>query len=246
MTVCWACAQDMIGIDASIEQLVRSDLAEYIGAGYKIILAGECVCAQGLAARDDRFKQSRALLFLDIISPSGHSQGGAVCLQFLRKPRPSWLLGIVTSNSFLANQSLVYSSTRAAEYAHLPVYMTQGAHDTMIDFEWGRTTAERLEELGYAVNFVAFEGIDHDLSDVHLERLLHWIKEALPAVVAQDAYSPITFRVERESDSDRRARIVIRVPEGAEEQLSAMPVFACGGSFDLRPVSSGTLEVQVK
>lgn len=176
---------------------------------------------------------------------SGHSQGGAVCLHFLRKPRPSWLLGIVTSNSFLADQSLVYNSARAAEYAHMPVYMMQGTHDTMINFEWGRTTAERLEELGFAMNFVAFDGVDHDLSDAALERLLHWIKEALPAVAAQDAYSPISFRVERDPESDRRARILISVPEGAEEQLAAMPVFACGGSFDLRAISSGILEVQV-
>lgn len=75
-----------------------------------------------------------------------------MCLHFLRKPRPEWLVGIFTAGSFLPEHSLVYSSGRIAEYRHMPVYMTHGTRDSLVAFDWGRSTAERLEELGWEVN----------------------------------------------------------------------------------------------
>lgn len=92
---------------------------------------------------------------------------------------------------------------------------------------------------------MSFQAVEHELSDGQLERMLCWIKEALPSLCNEEVYSPITFRVEKIDEQGRHSRIVFQVPEGAEEQLCAMPVFACGGSFELRCLSTGSLEVQV-
>ena len=59
-----------------------------------------------------------------------------------------------------------FSSQRVrfeAEPSKIPVYISHGSKDGMVEVAWGRATAERLKARGFDVNFVEHEGLDHEV-----------------------------------------------------------------------------------
>ncbi|CAN0359620.1 unnamed protein product [Ascophyllum nodosum] len=98
--------------------------------------------------------------------------GGCLALELLANQSMSGrLAGVFSHASFLNDDSLVFE----AEPSKIPVYISHGSKDGMVEVAWGRATAERLKARGFDVNFVEHEGLDHEVGGEQVAELLDWI-----------------------------------------------------------------------
>jgi len=118
----------------------------------------------------------------DKIVLGGLSQGGilglTVGLKFEHK-----LAGIFALSSYLPEKSSLLeqlTGDKSERQSRAPVYMTHGDKDQLIRLEWGRSTMERLKDLGIPTTFKEYPGLGHDLSKEEIEDLETWILDQIP------------------------------------------------------------------
>lgn len=108
---------------------------------------------------------------------AGFSQGGVISLYTaLSSDMP--LAGVIVLSGYLALRDLV-SSMNLTHRAELPVFMSYGMYDPIINRLWTQESVKRLENKGLK-NITALEyEKDHTVCASELEHLRKWLQERL-------------------------------------------------------------------
>jgi phospholipase/carboxylesterase len=117
------------------------------------------------------------------IALAGFSQGGAMALQTgLRHPER--LAGIMALSCFLPLASRLEHEGSAAN-RDVPIFQAHGTDDAVIPLARGRRTAERLRQLGYAVEWreyrMAHAVCNHEIRDIGA-----WLARVLEVGASRD------------------------------------------------------------
>jgi len=116
--------------------------------------------AEGRADRDGVLKSSAVLESLiareiergvspDKIVIAGFSQGGAVAIQSALQTEHK-IAGLMALSTYMALPDDLASAVCRKD---LPIFMGHGNFDPVLRLEWGRASADRLIEAGYAVDW---------------------------------------------------------------------------------------------
>lgn len=103
---------------------------------------------------------------------AGFSQGAALALYTgLRYPEP--LGGIIALSGYLPmSQSLKQEAHMANK--NIPIHMTHGTMDPVINVEFGHSSAKLLDDLGYNVTWKTYP-MEHSLCDEQIRSLSAWL-----------------------------------------------------------------------
>lgn len=149
---------DIVGFDRS----ARVDETGVRASADQVFALIERELARGIAAE-------RILL-------AGFSQGGAIALHAgLRYPRR--LAGIMALSTYLPLADTVSAEAAAANKA-IPIFLAHGSDDGIIALPYAQTSKQRLEELGYSVEWhcyaMAHSVCDEEITDMrrYMERTL--------------------------------------------------------------------------
>lgn len=117
----------------------------------------------------------------DRIIVGGFSMGGALSLHIGYHLRRD-LGGVFACSSFLNTDSVVYESLEGVgKGTKLPkLLMFHGDRDTLVPMDWGRTTFDKLTELGVQGEFVPLRNTLHELKTKEITQLIEWINTNLP------------------------------------------------------------------
>lgn len=101
------------------------------------------------------------------VTLAGFSQGGMLSL-YVGLKRPD-----------LVSRVIVFSGPgplpEDVKSSHLPVFMSHGTADQVIDIGRARVVAERLSKMGVDLEYVEIEGLAHAVSPEVLQRLGTWV-----------------------------------------------------------------------
>jgi len=90
------------------------------------------------------------------------------------------LAGVFALSSFLAEGSAVYdavkNSSNNSSTIPPPLFMAHGRSDSLVSFSWGKSTFDKLTNLGLELTFHEFDG-DHQVSLEELHSLRTWIEK---------------------------------------------------------------------
>lgn len=88
----------------------------------------------------------------------GFSQGGAMSL-FTGLTTTTKLGGVFGLSSYLLLQPNINEFTAEAKGANLktPFLMGHGDSDPLVKYDWGQTTANKIREMGYQLDFKTYE-----------------------------------------------------------------------------------------
>ncbi len=107
---------------------------------------------------------------------AGFSQGGAVALhQGLRHPRK--LAGIMALSSYLPLADTVETEAHSAN-TDTPIFMCHGSMDPVIDPRMGEQARERLEALGYHVQWHTYP-MAHQVCPEEIRDISRWLNSVL-------------------------------------------------------------------
>lgn len=105
---------------------------------------------------------------------AGFSQGGAVAYEAaLTYPEP--LAGVLALSTYFATADTIEPSPVNRS---LTIEIHHGSEDPVVDERLGQRAAERLEAMGYAVNYRSFP-MAHTLSQAQLPAIREWLIERL-------------------------------------------------------------------
>ncbi|XP_064540848.1 lysophospholipase-like protein 1 [Drosophila montana] len=108
----------------------------------------------------------------------GFSMGGALALHTGYHVTRN-LAGVFAHSSFLNRKSVVYESVEAG--STLPeLCMFHGEDDKVVEFQWGRETFDRLQELGVIGTFTSLNDTAHELKKSSILEVEQWILKKLP------------------------------------------------------------------
>ncbi len=62
---------------------------------------------------------------------------------------------------------------------HTPIFMGHGTEDEVVAHKWGQASADRLETLGFKVDFNSYPRLGHSTSNEELAQVLSFIKARL-------------------------------------------------------------------
>ena len=107
---------------------------------------------------------------------AGFSQGGAIALQAgLRLP--SRLAGILALSTYLPIASTL-PGERSTANADCPILMIHGTHDPVIALDRAQASRERLESLGYPVQWQTYP-MQHSVCAEEIALISRWLRERL-------------------------------------------------------------------
>ena len=110
------------------------------------------------------------------IALAGFSQGGAMALQTgLRHPER--LAGLLILSSFLPLADQLAAEASPANRA-VPIWMAHGTHDPMIPISRARDSRDRLQALGYAVDWHEYR-MPHSLCAEEIVEIRAWLWQVL-------------------------------------------------------------------
>lgn len=202
----------------------------------------------------------------DHIFWGGISMGGCLSLHGLRTNLNPKVRGIFSMGSFLVSKSIVLDeNTTLGTSSKLPVFMMHGEDDSMINFEWGKSTATSLILRGVDVRFESYSHLDHEIGEGELVDLLSWMVDLCDTadLVAGRSAQPTTRRqqpndedshmlgrtngieYEIEPSFNKTGQYLVRflIPSNMAAQLipllTGRPILACGGIFDLAEDPAG-------
>jgi len=115
---------------------------------------------------------------LDKIIVGGFSMGGALALHTAYRWVPG-LGGVFALSSFLNENSAVYDALKQSP-SNVPLLMFHGDRDTLVPAAWGKTTFDKLTELGINGNYKLLRNTMHELKKEEMKSLFEWIKNILP------------------------------------------------------------------
>jgi phospholipase/carboxylesterase len=107
---------------------------------------------------------------------AGFSQGGAVALHTgLRHPQR--LAGILALSTYLVCEDTL-PDERSETNRDVPIFQAHGTHDPMVPFERGEAARDRLQELGYDVEWRAYP-IAHQVHPDEIRDIGAWLRARL-------------------------------------------------------------------
>ena len=110
---------------------------------------------------------------------AGFSQGGAIALhQGLRHPEP--LAGVMALSTYIAADCDLEAERSDANRA-VPVFQAHGSMDPMVIPAMGAAARERLEELGYSVEWHEYP-MQHQVCQEEIEAMGAWLRGVLGLV----------------------------------------------------------------
>ncbi len=119
---------------------------------------------------------TRARADISRIVVAGFSQGGAVALTAgLRAPKP--LAGVVALSTWLP-MAFSYPAALTAGATGTPVLMCHGTQDQVVRTEYGQKSAERLKELGCAVEWRTYR-MAHSAVPEEIQAVAQWLAARL-------------------------------------------------------------------
>lgn len=107
---------------------------------------------------------------------AGFSQGGAIALH-LGLRYPETLAGIVALSTYFAVDGLEHEGHPANRQT--PIFQAHGTLDPMVPMQLGAAARDRLEALGYRVEWHAYPMM-HQVVLEEIEALGAWLRERLP------------------------------------------------------------------
>ena len=107
---------------------------------------------------------------------AGFSQGGAIALHTgLRSPQP--LGGIIALSTYLLlAEMLAHEASAAAQST--PIFMAHGRSDPVVPYALGKTSAERLRELGYQPEWHEY-AMQHSVCMEEVRDIAAWLTHRL-------------------------------------------------------------------
>ena len=112
---------------------------------------------------------------------AGFSQGGAIALHTgLRYPQP--LAGILALSSYLPLADTLAKEAAAAN-SRVPIMMAHGTQDPVVPVMLALQSRDRLEQLGYRVNWHSYP-MQHALCPEEVGELRDWLQRRLGQAVA--------------------------------------------------------------
>jgi phospholipase/carboxylesterase len=159
--------------------------------GGHVMRAWYDIRAADLALREDpegiRGSQAQVELLIEReiargVSPArivlaGFSQGGAVVLHTaIRHPQP--LAAVVALSCYLPLEGTVDAEATAASRS-TPIWMAHGTADPVVPFERGRRSRERLDALGFRVEWREYP-IQHGVSADEIADIARFLASRLP------------------------------------------------------------------
>ncbi|KAI9343460.1 Phospholipase/carboxylesterase/thioesterase [Zopfochytrium polystomum] len=114
----------------------------------------------------------------------GFSQGAAVTL-ISNLVLETKLAGFIGLSGYLPLDK------KAAEIAKptnqwAPLFMGNGDEDQVVAYHWGKSSAEKMKELGRQTTFKTYRGLGHSANDQELSDVLKFLKEVIPENVSSD------------------------------------------------------------
>lgn len=113
---------------------------------------------------------------------AGFSQGGAVALGMLRSDLK--LAGVAALSSYLPlvtnGSPHADTAVSAANAGATPVFFAHGDADVVVQYAFGKASAEFLEKKGNPVEFKTYRGMGHSARDDELRDIAAFLKEKLP------------------------------------------------------------------
>lgn len=116
----------------------------------------------------------------------GFSQGGGASIYsaFALPLFGSDLAGVFSMGSWVTTKSKMWpelAKPRAELKRRLPpVFMSHGAVDGLIDYEWGAETRDGLRAAGVDVSWLLEQGVAHEPGPQSLDALRDWILKTIP------------------------------------------------------------------
>ena len=117
-------------------------------------------CERGIAAED--------------IVIAGFSMGGAIAINTALHTRNK-LAGLMALSTYLPLPDEIDGSPGSRD---LPVFMAHGSFDPMLPMQWGRLSAERLEEAGYNIEWHEYP-MAHAVCPEEIRDIREWLSGVL-------------------------------------------------------------------
>ena len=137
--------------------------------------------SEGRADRDGVLKSSALLESLiareiergiepDRIVVAGFSQGGAVAIHTaLQTEHP--IAGLMALSTYMA---LPEDAENAVSRKNLPIFMAHGSSDPVLQIDWGRSSAGKLTENGFRVDWHEYP-MAHAVCQQEIADISHWL-----------------------------------------------------------------------
>ena len=104
---------------------------------------------------------------------AGFSQGGAIALQTALRHRAR-LAGVLALSTYLPLADTVAAEAAAANAA-VPIFMAHGSQDEVIPMAMAAESRQRLEALGYPVEFHTYP-MPHSVCMEEIGAIAHWLE----------------------------------------------------------------------
>jgi len=101
---------------------------------------------------------------------AGFSQGGAVATHTALQTRHR-IAGLMALSTYLA---LPEDAASAVCRKDLPIFMAHGSFDPVLKIDWGRSSATRLTEVGYTVDWHEYP-MAHAVCPQEIADISHWL-----------------------------------------------------------------------
>ncbi|GAB7344795.1 hypothetical protein MBLNU457_3257t2 [Dothideomycetes sp. NU457] len=110
----------------------------------------------------------------------GFSQGGAMSLM-AGTTCPTKLGGIFALSSYLLLQSKLQDLVpKDNPNKDTQIFMGHGDSDPVVQYQWGKRTAEKLKQWGWNVDFKTYRGLPHSAAPEELDDLEKYLKQRIP------------------------------------------------------------------
>lgn len=101
---------------------------------------------------------------------AGFSQGGAVAIHTALQTKHQ-IAGLMALSTYMA---LPDDAASAVSRKDLPIFMAHGSFDPVLRMEWGRSSADRLIEAGYAVDWHEYP-MAHAVCPEEIADISNWL-----------------------------------------------------------------------
>ncbi|KAF2873213.1 acyl-protein thioesterase 1 [Massariosphaeria phaeospora] len=117
----------------------------------------------------------------------GFSQGGALALiSGVTYPKP--LGGIIGLSCYLLLHKKVPGMIPDdAPNQNTPVFMGHGDADPVVQYKWGKSSADELTKWGYKVDFRTYKGLPHSADPSEIDHVEQYLNERIPPLGEQKA-----------------------------------------------------------
>ncbi|CAK4034262.1 Acyl- thioesterase 1 [Lecanosticta acicola] len=116
----------------------------------------------------------------DRIVLGGFSQGGAMSLM-AGITNPTKLGGIFGLSCYLLLQGKIRDLVpKDSPNQKTPIFMGHGDADPVVQYQWGKITADKLKEWGWNVDFRTYRGLPHNAAQEEIDDLAEYLKARIP------------------------------------------------------------------